>query len=142
MSPRDAPRHVVVDGAERRSTFTVRLPRDPAAGAAARRVVRTRLGHVVTGDTLDDVLLVVSELVSNAVLHGRGDIELRLGYDGSRVTGDVVDQGAGFVRPVHRRAHGQIGGNGLHIVDRVTSCWGIHDDAAHVWFEIPAPRTC
>jgi anti-sigma regulatory factor (Ser/Thr protein kinase) len=130
------------DGAERRLSLTVRLPRDPAAGAAARRVVRTRFGHVVTGDTLDDVLLVVSELVSNAVLHGTGHIELRVAYDGGRVTGDVVDEGAGFVRPTHWRAHDQIGGNGLHIVDRVASVWGIHDDTAHVWFEISARRLC
>jgi len=142
MSPQDASRRVVAGHAERRSSLSVRLPRDPVAGAAARRVVRMRLGHFLTVETLEDVLLVVSELVSNAVLHGRGDIELRLAYDGSRVTGDVVDQGASFVRPVHRLAHGQIGGNGLHIVDRVASCWGINDDAAHVWFEISAPRLC
>lgn len=133
---------VMSDGTERRSSLTVRLPRDPAAGAAARRVVRTQFGHAVAGDTLDDVLLVVSELVSNAVLHGTGDIELRVAYDGRRVTGDVVDQGAGFARPAHRRAHDQIGGNGLHIVDRVASVWGIRADAAHVWFEIPARRLC
>jgi len=142
MSPPEASPGVMTAGAERRSSLTVRLPSDPAAGAAARRVLRTRFGHVVTGDTLDDVLLVVSELVSNAVLHGTGDIELRVAYDGRRVTGDVVDQGAGFVRPTHRRAHDHIGGNGLHIVDRVASVWGIHDDAAHVWFEIPARRLC
>jgi hypothetical protein len=54
----------------------------------------------------------------------------------------VVDQGAGFVRPTHGRAHDRIGGNGLHIVDCIASVWGIHDDAAHVWFEIPARRPC
>jgi anti-sigma regulatory factor (Ser/Thr protein kinase) len=130
----------MTDGAEGRSSLTVRLPRDPAAAAAARRVVRTRFGQFLTGDTLDDVLLVISELVSNAVLHGTGDIELRVTYDGRRISGDVADQGAGFARPTHRRAPGQIGGNGLHIVDRVASCWGIHDHAAHVWFEIPERR--
>lgn len=142
MSPREASPGVVTDDAERRPSLTVRLSRDPAAGAAARRVVRIRFSHVVTDETLDDLVLVVSELVVNAVLHGKGDIELRVAYDGSRVTGDVVDQGAGFLRPTHRRAHDQIGGNGLNIVDHVASLWGIHDDAAHVWFEIPARRLC
>ncbi len=142
MSPPEASPGVMSDGTEGRSSLTMRLPRDPAAGAAARRVVRTRFGHVVASHALDDVLLVVSELVSNAVLHGTGDIELHVAYDGRRVTGDVVDQGAGFVRPTHRPARDQIGGNGLHIVDRLASLWGIHDDAAHVWFEIPACRRC
>jgi anti-sigma regulatory factor (Ser/Thr protein kinase) len=80
--------------------------------------------------------------VSNAVLHGTGDIDLRVTYDGMRVTGDVADQGAGFARPTHGRAPGQIGGNGLHIVDRIASCWGIHDHSAHVWFEIPERPLC
>jgi anti-sigma regulatory factor (Ser/Thr protein kinase) len=132
----------MTDGAERRASLTVRLPRDPAAGAAARRIVRTRFGQFVTDETLDDVLLVVSELVSNAVLHGTGDIDLRVTYDGMRVTGDVADQGAGFAGPTHGRAPGQIGGNGLRIVDRVASCWGIHDHSAHVWFEISDRRLC
>ena len=142
MSPPEASSRVMTGGAVCRSSVTVRLPRDPAAGAAARRVVRTRFGELLTGDTLDDVLIVISELVSNAVLHGTGDIELRVAYDGGRITGDVADQGAGFARPTHRCAPGQIGGNGLHIVDRVTSCWGIHDHSAHVWFEIPERPLC
>jgi anti-sigma regulatory factor (Ser/Thr protein kinase) len=142
MSPPEASPHVLPEGVERSSSLSVRLARDLAAGAAARRVVRTRFGRFLTGDTLDDVLLVISELVSNAVLHGTGDIELRLTYDGRRITGDVADEGAGFAPPARRRPPGQIGGNGLHIVDSIASCWGIDDRAAHVWFEIIDRRLC
>jgi serine/threonine-protein kinase RsbW len=127
-------------GSGRRPSLTVPLPRDLAAGAAARRIVRARFGPVVTGDTLDDVLLVVSELVSNAVLHGTGDIELRIAYDGTRITGDVADQGAGFTRVRRARTADEIGGHGLRVVDRIASCWGVHDDSSQVWFEIPDRR--
>jgi anti-sigma regulatory factor (Ser/Thr protein kinase) len=142
MSPPEATPRLLADDAEQSSSLTLRLPRDLAAGAAARRVVRTRFGRFLTGDTLDDVLLVISELVSNAVLHGTGDIELRLTYDGRRITGEVADDGAGFALPARRRPPGQIGGHGLRIVDSIASCWGIHDRAAHVWFEIADRRLC
>ena len=74
----------------------VQLPRTPGAAGHARRMVSTRLGHHLPEETLDDVLLVVSELVNNAVLHGRGDIALRMAYDGQRITGEVCDEGTGF----------------------------------------------
>jgi anti-sigma regulatory factor (Ser/Thr protein kinase) len=88
MSPADtslAPTDSDVGGV---ADIAVRLPRDRTTAAAARRLLRTRLGRVVPEEALDDALIVVSELVSNAVVHGSGEIELRIAFDGTRVTGD------------------------------------------------------
>ena len=111
----------------------------------ARRLVRTRLDGVVETPTLDDVVLVVSELVTNAVRHGRGDIELQIDFAGARVRGNVRDEGKGFARTARTHSAGQVGGNGLHIVEQVASGWGVHQASAQVWFELsdgpPAPVT-
>jgi anti-sigma regulatory factor (Ser/Thr protein kinase) len=125
---RDAPRSV---------NFGARLPSDRDAAVMARRLVRTRLDGVVETPTLDDVVLVVSELVTNAVRHGRGDIELQIDFDGARVRGNVRDEGKGFAENARTQAAGQVGGNGLHIVEQVASGWGVHQASARVWFELP-----
>ena len=89
---------------------------------------------------MDDVLLVVSELATNAVLHGIGDVELRIAFDGRCVTGSVADAGTGFERAPREQPHTRIGGNGLYLVERVASRWGVGEGTAHVWFEIPRRR--
>jgi anti-sigma regulatory factor (Ser/Thr protein kinase) len=121
---------------DRRSVrFAARLPPSPNAGLTARQMVRTRLGHVVAPSTLDDVLLVVSELVTNAVRHGRGEVDLQIGCDDGYVTGHVSDEGDGFAR-VDERPADCIGHRGLLIVEQLADDWGIQQEPAHVWFAI------
>ena len=127
-------------GAGRSVSFAVRLPRDRTAAATARDLVRTRLARHVSVETMDDVLLVVSELATNAVLLGIGDVELRIAFDGRCVTGNVADAGTGFQRAPREPPHRRIGGNGLYLVERLASRWGVDDGTAHVWFEIPGRR--
>jgi len=140
MSPADASPAPTDSDADGVPNIAVRLPRDRATAAAARRLLRTRLGPVVPEETLDDALIVVSELVSNAVVHGSGEIELRIAFDGTRLTGDVADEGRGFVRPQGDRAPDPADANGLYLVERIASAWGVHDGCAQVWFEIPGRR--
>lgn len=141
MSPADASSALTQGDAGGVTDFTMRLPGNRSAAAAARRLLRMRFGHVVAEDTLHDVLIVVSELVADAVLHGSGEIELRITFDGTRVTGDVADEG-GFARQRPKPAPDPIGGDGLYLVERIVSSWGIQDDSAQVWFEIPDRRLC
>jgi anti-sigma regulatory factor (Ser/Thr protein kinase) len=115
--------------------FSLALPRDPAASSLARRAVRDRLGEVLPAGTLNDVTLAVSELVANAVLHGTGEIELRMQADGIDVKGEVIDEGAGFERRL--RDNDGIGGRGLFIVGKLAESWGVHEGTTHVWFQIP-----
>jgi anti-sigma regulatory factor (Ser/Thr protein kinase) len=85
---------------------------------------------------LDDLYLVVSELVTNAVMHGRGAIRLRLHVDAGDLWGEVIDAGGGFEHEVREVGPFAATGRGLLIVDRLTTRWGVHEGTTHVWFEM------
>ncbi|MFD5461909.1 ATP-binding protein [Kitasatospora sp. NPDC127059] len=90
----------------------------------------------------EDVLLLVSELVTNACLHAPGGPrELRLNWDGIRLRAEVAD--ASPVRPRLRRAAdaGRPGGHGLRVVNRLARAWGARPDDGGklVWAEVSAP---
>ncbi len=87
-------------------------------------------------DELERAKLLVSELVTNAVVHGDGTITLRGRLDEDRVLFDVIDEGGGFEYEVRQRGFSDVGGHGLSIVDTEASRWGIHEGTTHVWFEI------
>jgi len=113
------------------------LPADAASVRSARALVLEALG-----DDGDDVLfaleLLVSEVVSNAVLHAAAAprIEAQLGPDTIRVA--VYDDDPNL--PVHRLPDAdRPGGRGLHLLDRLASRWGaeaVEDGGKVVWFEI------
>jgi anti-sigma regulatory factor (Ser/Thr protein kinase) len=90
----------------------------------------------------DAVLLVASELVTNAVRHGAGDAELRVELDGRAVRIEVVDGGHARLkipRPVP--LPDALGGRGLLLVREVSRRWGAgFDGAGHtlVWAELTA----
>lgn len=78
--------------------------------------------------------MIVSELTTNALLHGAGEIHLHALLEDGLVHGEVVDEGYGFERSVRRRGIGVVGGDGLNIVGALTRRWGIHEGSSHVWF--------
>lgn len=85
--------------------------------------------------------LVISELVSNAVLHSGTAIEVELRFDGNRLTLRVHDDGDGLpaVVPAAQRT---IGGVGLELVSRVAQSWGVTPDphgGKDVWCVLSAP---
>jgi anti-sigma regulatory factor (Ser/Thr protein kinase) len=101
--------------------------------------------------TIDDVALVVSELVGNAVRHGRplagGGIEARWQVSDATIRVEVRDGGRGPLRheasrPVPGGGSADAeGGRGLAIVALLTSSWGSAFDAeeAVVWADVPIP---
>jgi anti-sigma regulatory factor (Ser/Thr protein kinase) len=112
------------------------LPRRPDAPAVARRELQQRLGEVLHQDVLHDLYLVVSELVANAVRHGRGEIHLRLMRDAGDLRGEVIDGGGGFEHDVREVGSLATSGRGLLIVEALTTRWGVHEGTTHVWFEM------
>jgi anti-sigma regulatory factor (Ser/Thr protein kinase) len=90
----------------------------------------------------DDVLLLVTELVTNAVRHaevGPGQylrVELRFSPRCARV--EVVDPGTGFTRALAPSRGDESGGWGLFLVDQIAHRWGVGRTASGtcVWFEI------
>ncbi|MEU8761918.1 ATP-binding protein [Streptomyces sp. NPDC048659] len=91
----------------------------------------------------EDVLLVVSELVTNACLHAEGPESLRVLRLAEVLRLEVVDRGAG--RPAPRTPHraGRPGGHGMFIVQRLCRDWGVERipgaPGKTVWAELAAP---
>jgi len=115
-------------------SFSIDLPRDPTASRLAREQVTDRFADTLDPPVMADVMLAVSELVTNAVLHGGGRIELRVEADDRSVKGEVVDAGRGLEQQIRDRG---VDGSGLRIVGRVARRWGVFQGTTHVWFEIP-----
>jgi LytS/YehU family sensor histidine kinase len=84
--------------------------------------------------------LLTSELVTNAVMHGRGRITLSAQSDDERLLVEVEDEGAGFDRAATRRPAGDPGGWGLELVESESSRWGAYEGNTHVWFELARRR--
>jgi anti-sigma regulatory factor (Ser/Thr protein kinase) len=120
----------------------VELPRDPSAGARARRLLEKLSAGTLDVAELGRAKLLVSELVNNAVLHGQGTITFRADLDEDRLHVEVIDEGSGFEREVREQDGEHPGGRGLTLIDTEASRWGVHEGTTHVWFEIerPGPR--
>lgn len=118
------------------------LSRGAWAPRMARAWLSSSFGPGLDQDELHRAKLVVSELVSNAVMHGRGRILIRGQLDEDRLLVEVVDQGSGFEWEIRTGDFDQVGGWGLSIVDALASRWGVHEGTTHVWFELerPGPR--
>jgi anti-sigma regulatory factor (Ser/Thr protein kinase) len=116
------------------------LRRGPQAPAQARTAITEWLSGSSDRSVTEDVKLLVSELVTNAVRHPRtdGPIELVLERDSGRVRVEVSDPGDGFRKPrVGAPPPDALGGRGLLIVDRLAAAWGVSPGKpTRVWFEI------
>ncbi|GGV81810.1 MULTISPECIES: ATP-binding protein [Streptomyces] len=73
----------------------------------------------------EDVLLVVSELVTNACLHAEGPDELEISCDDKAIRIEVSDRGAGQPTPRTPHRAGRPGGHGMFIVQRLCLDWGV-----------------
>ncbi|MFD9328919.1 ATP-binding protein [Streptomyces sp. NPDC060065] len=91
----------------------------------------------------EDVLLVVSELVTNACLHAEGPEELRIACDNKVLRIEVSDRGAGQPAPRTPHRAGRPGGHGMFIVQRLCLDWGVVRTPGGVgktvWAELGAP---
>lgn len=90
---------------------------------------------------LDDVRLVVTELVANAVVHAGTPVAVRLEVGPDQVRCAVSDAAPGAVTPGAGHAD-DLGGRGLHLVERVSDRWGVEEGPTGktVWAEWCSPR--
>lgn len=91
----------------------------------------------------EDVLLVVSELVTNACLHAEGPDEMFLTCDNKVIRIEVSDRGTGQPAPRTPHRAGRPGGHGMFIVQRLCLDWGVVRAPGvagkKVWAELGAP---
>lgn len=116
----------------------------PGTAGAARRFVGDALlaWGVTAGDpaevTVDDVRLATSELVTNAVVHAGGPIELRLETHSDEIRVEVTDPNPAFGRVGHPDISSPTG-RGLLLIDAIGDRWGQHrnvDGTKTVWWSI------
>jgi anti-anti-sigma factor len=122
------------------------LPRHPTSPGRARAELRQFLRGRRSKNDAATATLLISELVTNAVLHAgetsAGSIALRITTYADRLRVEVSDSGPGFdLEQLPPRPHAT-GGHGLLVVDGLASRWGTdraHDDGRsrfRVWFEL------
>lgn len=121
-----------------RTAAELTLGSEPAAVPKARRFVATSLGGEAAG-TVHTVELVVTELVTNAFLHGRPPVFVRLIHLGGAIRVEVEDAAAQLPVPAMQNPESMTG-RGLRVVAGLSSRWGI--DAGRgpgkvVWSELP-----
>lgn len=121
---------------------TVELPLVPQAAAQARRYVTDVLRSWSLLDELgDDVVLVASELVANAVRYGDRQCALRLDRTAGLLRLSVSDGSP--LLPRQREHAADENGRGLFIVSAVSRDWGseTHGDGKTVWVHWTLPLT-
>jgi anti-sigma regulatory factor (Ser/Thr protein kinase) len=118
------------------------LERDPQAPSLARAAVTGFSEDSEMAETsLATLTLLVSELVSNAVLHSEAPpasgilVHARMLHEGA-VRVEVTDQGTGFTA-IRRDPTRPVGGYGLFLVEKQATRWGVdREGGTRVWFEL------
>lgn len=92
-------------------------------------------------DAFDSIVLLVNELVTNAVRHGMvgtsGEITITVETSHSMVRVEVVDSGKGAQVAPRPPSIDEGSGWGLHMVERLSDRWGFEQNATTcVWFEM------
>jgi two-component sensor histidine kinase len=110
-----------------------------APGAGRRAVDVLPLG--IDRERVDALRLLISEVVTNAVVHSggndRGRIDMMVEVTAGSVRVEIRDGGRGFVPHASRTTRSQ-GGLGTVVLDRLSSAWGtLSTPEFGVWFEFP-----
>lgn len=122
------------------------LPPQVASVAAARAALAGVSDHVPSA-VCEDLRLLVSELVTNSLIHaglGPDDaVTLLVTADGGAVRAEVHDPGPGFEPPTGPPRPNMMHGRGLYLVSRLARRWGVRRgrDATCVWFELDLARS-
>ncbi len=113
----------------------------PNAVSEARRWVGGIANGMLEGDQAENLRLVISEVVTNALLHGSpGEhIDVAVTPKPEFLCVQVTDDGPGLVpRPSALGADDDVGGFGLYFVEQLTRRWGVtrENRRTRVWFEL------
>ena len=121
---------------------TLALPPEPRSATRARQLTREQLSALCPDEAIEVAALLVTELVSNAVLHARTDIVLMVDVTPGRVILRVRD---GSDETPVQQGYGvdAATGRGIALVEKLASAWGVDrsERGKEVWCQIdfPAP---
>jgi anti-sigma regulatory factor (Ser/Thr protein kinase) len=120
----------------------IAVPGDLEAGHVARHAIAAS-EPTLPLPVQDDLALLVTELITNAVRHGGAGpgrpVQVGVRRRDGRIRVQVTDEGTEFDPPSPSVPIDSSGGWGLFLVDRIAERWGIRPTAAGtcVWFELP-----
>jgi anti-sigma regulatory factor (Ser/Thr protein kinase) len=118
--------------------ISLELPATTDAPGQARHALRAVASSMSARDRWR-AELIMTELVSNAVVHGPGGpVTVAIDCGGGAVRGRVGDPGPGVERRRDRAPESSESGRGLFLVDRLSDRWGTSPEASGVWFEVTA----
>jgi len=115
---------------------------DPSTDLMASTRARVRsevvaLDHGTDKQRLDDIELVLSELLTNAVVYAAAPLELRVIADENTIRIDVTDASPDLLPPAPPKAALEETGRGLMLADRLSDRWGwqVGQETKTVWVE-------
>lgn len=120
-------------------TFRISLQQSTTSPGRARDHVRSFIEENRLCEEPEIALLILSELVSNAVMHGAQPIQVVVSGEAGKLRIDVTDGDTHVPRPrLHFGNGDRSGGRGLHIVNALSEQWGttIHEHGKSVWAEV------
>ncbi|MFF5304775.1 ATP-binding protein [Streptomyces sp. NPDC013161] len=120
--------------------FAVRISPDITLVRGTRRITESHLRLWNVPEPLaENLVLAVSELVTNAIAHGDGDIELKVRYANENVRVEVTD-GSSTPARIALAKDDDTSGRGLLIVATLAWNWGVSDGGRTTWcdFRIPS----
>jgi anti-sigma regulatory factor (Ser/Thr protein kinase) len=124
------------------ASSTLHIHPDKTQIGTARRFVQQTLGTWGLSTQTAELQVAASELVTNAIMHGQGAVDVTLMHLADRLRLEVVDQGFG-PRPIQIRTASATsqGGWGLRLVDTLSDRWGADRRPGHtlVWMERQFP---
>ena len=128
-----------------RRAVAERIDGNAAAASRAREILTELFGATASPQALQDLHLLTTELVTNAVRHSRagngGAVELRVSVRRTALRVTVADPGSETSPAVQDLDVSTPGGMGLFLVEQISRRWGVSRDpagATEVWFELPA----
>ncbi len=119
--------------------FVEQIEYEPQEVSRVRRRVAAALAEVGVPDEQCEVaVLLVSEVVTNAILHGMPPAEISVQVHDGHIQIEVSDAGAAQVAPVAEVQWDDGGGRGLMLVEALATSWGTSQRAARnqVWFQL------
>src|SRR5690349_9499960 len=114
------------------------LAPEEGSPAGARRIVRNAVLEAGVEHILDEALLLTTEIVNRAPIHGGTEVGLDVIVDGKTLKVQVSDRGDGRVLFGDAPSEEREGGRGIYLVDALASAWGTRHsaDGKMVWFEL------
>ena len=123
------------------------LPAHGRSASAARRIVERALADGPLSDVLDEALLLVTELVTNAVVHAGTELELQVAVGTGSLRVEVTDRSPGALPSAgDAPSETREGGRGIFLLDALATEWGTRHfkNGKSIWFELgrsPARET-